>query len=140
MIAGEHAVRRLAPALVVHETDRDVRLGGDAREFGATAEAGDVVEHVRTGLKCRARDLRLVCVDADHGIGQGMADAFDHRKYARDLFLRRELVEAGFSLVLPRARRLPAHIEDVGAFVDEAPRVFDGRLRLGNAVAGERLR
>ena len=93
----------------MHEHERRAGARGELGQRGI-AQPADVVEHHRSGLEGRARDLRLPRVDRDaDALGR---QALDERDDARGLLVGRGGRRVGDA-------RLAADVDEVGALGDE---------------------
>ena len=131
-------VRRLVlhrPRLTlhVHQHDPDAAVGDDVEQLGVDAPRGDVVDDGRTGIHGCHRDCGLRRVDAHGHIGL--------RRQARDDGDDPAELLGRVDGLGPGPRRLAAHVEEVGAGVDQRETVLDRSTDVEEpATVGERVR
>ena len=117
----------------MHQHDPGTAVGDDVEQPGVDAARGDVVDDRRTGIHGRHRDRGLRRVDADGHVGL-------RRKARHDGDDAAELLGRVDGLG-PGPGRLAAHVEEVGARVDQLETVLDRSTDVEEpATVGERVR
>ena len=106
------------PAAHVHQHDTAFYFGHRLRHGGIPAQRGDIIHNLCADIDRSARNARLICVHRYHSLWPLRMQRLDHRDDPLVFhFLRHRRA-------LSRARRLPADINDVGAFIQHLQRAL----------------
>ncbi len=110
----------------MHETDRHPSSGGENRELGPRAQAGDVIDERRAGIDGGTSDCGLRGVDGQRHADVAQAD--DDGEHAGELVGDADGNGSG-------AGRLAADVEQIGTGANELKAMFNRMLRIGEQPA-----
>ena len=127
VIVARLCLHRTGLALHVHQHDVAAERGGHRQALGGMAQRRDVVPDRRAGRHSRAGHDGLHGVDGERDPALG-ADRTDQRDDACDLLILDDRFRAG-------PGRLTADVENICAVHDQAARLGQGRVGIGETPA-----